>query len=93
MRVLTEEEIDKGQYMVTSKERARSLVVTKDYESSKNVVFKVTDPVSKNEHIVYYKRDKKPPFDWACDCRWYTVRTVQNGTYCAHILAVHLSLS
>lgn len=90
MRLLSKREIEKGKFMPTSVERAKTLLVKKDYETPRHVAFKVTDPKSGSEHIVYYKGGKEPPLDWVCDCEWYSTQTIHNGKYCAHILAVHL---
>ncbi len=91
MRLLSKAEIEKGNFMPTSIARAKRLIVKEVYRTVKHVVFRVIDPVSGSEHEVFYKSEKKPPLDWVCDCRWYSSKTVINGSYCAHILAVHLS--
>lgn len=87
MRVLSKEEVEEGDFSPTSVSRAKRLKVVKDYETARHVAFKVIDPVSGSEHVVFYKSEKKPPLDWSCDCEWYTTK----GIYCAHILAVHLT--
>lgn len=89
-RILTKEEIEKGDFMKTSVERAKRLEVRRLYETQRHVTYEVTDPVTKSQHEVIYKSEKKPPLDWVCDCEWYTTQTINNGKYCAHVLAVHL---
>lgn len=93
LRVLSEQEILKGNFMPTSITRAQRLMVKEDYETTRHKGFQVTDPVSGSEHLVIFKNEKQPPLDWTCDCEWYTTKTIHNGKYCAHILAVHLFIT
>ncbi|HLE06711.1 MAG TPA: hypothetical protein VI790_05120, partial [Candidatus Nanoarchaeia archaeon] len=83
--------IEKGDFMHTSVERAKRLNVKKTYETARHAAYEVTDSVTGSIHEVVYKSEKKPPLDWVCDCEWYTTQTINNGKYCAHVLAVHLS--
>ncbi len=90
-RFLTIKEIENGKFMPTSTERASKLQVKESYKTERHTAYEVTDPEKLTKHTVIYKKEKKPPLDWACDCEWYTTKTINNGIYCAHILAVHLN--
>lgn len=89
-RFISEVEITGNNYRQTSIERARTLIVTKLYETDRHIAYSVRDPFKDSEHVVIYKSEKKPPSDWSCDCTWYTSKAIHTGEYCAHILAVHL---
>jgi len=89
-RFLNLDDINSNNYRATSIERARTLVVKTIYITDRHAAYSVRDPFKNSEHIVIYKTEKNPPFDWTCDCTWYTSRSIHNGEYCAHILAVHL---
>ncbi len=90
VRFLSRDEVFNGGFMPTSVARAQRLIVRRSYQTKRHLAFIVTDPVSGSEHVVIYRSEKKPPLDWSCDCEWYSTRTVINGKYCAHILAVQL---
>jgi len=92
-RFLTKRELEQGGFMPTSIERAKRLKVSQSYETERHPAYEVTDSLTGSNHIVFYKSEKEPPFDWVCDCEWYTTRTIHNGQYCAHILAVQLKNS
>ncbi len=87
-RVLSEKEIEKGGFMPASVRRAGTLLVKEAYRTNRHIAYEVADPVSGSRHIVIYESEKRPPLDWTCDCEWYSTKTVKNGKYCAHILAV-----
>jgi hypothetical protein len=67
--------------------------VSIDYLTKKHIAFTVFDDRKKTIHSVLYKTEKKPPYDWSCDCKWYSTRGVSTGIYCAHIIAVNMRLS
>lgn len=89
-RFLKLSEINEVNYNKSSIERAKTLTVDKLYITNKHVAYVVRDLFKGSEHVIIYKSEKEPPFDWACDCKWYTARAINTGRYCAHVLAVHL---
>ena len=80
--------INEDNYNKASIDRARTLSVEKLYVTEKHVAYAVRDLFKNTEHTVIYESEKLPPLDWTCDCEWYTTRTINNGKYCAHVLAV-----
>ncbi|MCW1296454.1 MAG: SWIM zinc finger family protein [Candidatus Parvarchaeota archaeon] len=67
--------------------------VSIDYITKRHVAFTVFDDIKKTIHSVLYKSEEKPPYDWSCDCKWFSTRGVSTGVYCAHIIAVNIKLS
>ncbi len=89
-RFLKLSEINSDKYNKTSVERANRLSVERLYETEKHMAYAVRDVFTNSEHVVIYMSEKEEPYDWTCDCKWYTTKTINTGSYCAHILAVHL---
>lgn len=89
-RFLKLSEINESNFNSTSIERGRTLSVEGLYVTEKHYAYAVRDLFKGSEHVVLYKSEKEAPFDWTCDCKWYTTRSIHSGRYCAHILAIHL---
>ena len=57
------------------------LEVKRDYTTSRNAAFTVTDKESGKVHSVLFKFDK---CEWSCDCMWNSLKE----TACKHIKEV-----
>ncbi len=87
IRYLSKDEILKN-FSKSVIKRAFRLVVREILRTARHIEFEVYDPILQTYHIVLYKSEKRPPFDWTCDCKWYSMKAPK---YCAHILAVNLN--